>query len=70
MSGDDIPFLKADRIQLLNRIITDGMAEVSANYHVRGEITRGSDSAEIRMTETVGKDLGGGGQKGTATISA
>lgn len=32
MSGDDIPFLKADRIQLLNRIITNGMAEILASY--------------------------------------
>lgn len=32
MSGDDIPFLKADRIQLVNRIITNGMAEISASY--------------------------------------
>lgn len=59
VSGDDIPFLKSDRIQLLNRIITNGMAEVSANYHVRGEIMQGSDSAEIRMTRTVGRGLGG-----------
>lgn len=67
MSGGDIPFLKADRIQLLNRIITNGMAEVSANYRVHGEITRGSDSAEIRMPRTVGR---AGGQVGRTKLSA
>lgn len=40
--GDAIPFLKADKIQLFNRIITNGMAEVSANHHVYAEIMRGS----------------------------
>lgn len=58
MSGGDIPFLKADRIQLLNRIITNGMAKVSANYHVHGEITRGSDSAKIEMPRSMGRAMG------------
>ena len=47
MSGDDIPFLKADGIQLFNRIIPNGRAEVSANCHVYGEIIRGSDALLI-----------------------
>lgn len=58
MSGGDIPFLKADRIQLLNRIITNGMAELLANYRVHDEITRVSDSAEIGMPRTVGRAMG------------
>lgn len=47
MSGGDIPFLKADRIQLFNKIITDATAEVSAKYHAYGEIMRGSGALLI-----------------------
>ena len=47
MSGGDIPFLKADRIQLFNRIITDVTAKVSAKYHAYGEIMRGSGALLI-----------------------
>lgn len=43
-SGDDMPFLKADGIQLFNRIITNGMAEVSASHHIHGEIMGGSEA--------------------------
>lgn len=44
VSGDDIPFLKADGIQLSNRIITNGTAEVLGNHHDGGKIIRGSDT--------------------------
>lgn len=47
VSGNDIPFLKPDGIQLFNRTIPNGMAEVSANYHIYGEIMRGSDALLI-----------------------
>lgn len=40
------------------------MAEVSANSHVHGDIMRGSDSAEIRVTGTVGRDWGAGDKRG------
>lgn len=43
VSGDTITFLKADGIQLFSRIITNGMAEVSANHCVHGKITRDSE---------------------------
>lgn len=47
VSGGDIPFLKADRIQLFNKVITDATAEVSAKYHAYGEIMRGSGALLI-----------------------
>lgn len=46
-SGDGIPFLKADGIQSFNRIITNGMAEVSAKHHVYGEIMKTSNALLI-----------------------
>lgn len=65
--GDDIPFLKTDGIQSFNRIITNEMAEASANHHVHGEIMRSSDPAEVRITRAVGR---GGGQKWEAALNA
>lgn len=58
VSGDAISFLKADGIQLFGKIITNGMTEVSANHHVHGKITRGSEvllrSGWLELWEEVG----------------
>lgn len=59
-SGDAIPFLKADGLQLFSRIITNEVPRVSANHQVHGTIIRRSGTpAEVRTTGTVGR----GGKK-------
>lgn len=67
MSGDDIPFLKADRIQLVNRIITNGMAEISASYQ---SMVKSHGVQTLLKSGWPGPwEEVGGGQKGTVTIS-
>lgn len=46
--GDAIPFLRADGIQLFNRIITKGMAEAPGSLHMHDKIMRAGSNALLK----------------------